>query len=327
MGFYVKRRTIANIYAEFPNAFLVFQREIPTRINSGTLLQMLLAECGELQTPYAPVDEPVSSNSQFVIYLNAWSMARHDTWVRMLAALEATYNPINNYDRTDSETEYTAGTASNSNSRTGSEDRQTSDNTVNNAIRANSENEDSSTSNSGSDVSSRSGLNSETGTDSANSAFTGHTATSGGDSTAHNKQGFNSTQYQADTQDVTTLGSINDSNSNTATGTIRASNSSSDEAESLTSSRSGSGSAGRGATGTDSATINRTASDSADRSEDDSGISSDSHSRSRTLRSSGNIGVTTSQQMIDAEISLREKYNMYDIIIGEFKRQFCVEVW
>lgn len=52
-----------------------------------------------------------------------------------------------------------------------------------------------------------------------------------------------------------------------------------------------------------------------------------SSSRERTLRSSGNIGVVTSQAMAEAEISLRERFSIYAIIIGMFRERFIVEVW
>lgn len=41
----------------------------------------------------------------------------------------------------------------------------------------------------------------------------------------------------------------------------------------------------------------------------------------------GNIGVTTNQQMITEEMEMRTKYNMVDIITGEFKRRFCLLVY
>ena len=44
-------------------------------------------------------------------------------------------------------------------------------------------------------------------------------------------------------------------------------------------------------------------------------------------RRSGNIGVTTSQQMIEAEMALRAKHNMYQIISDSFKRHFCIMVY
>ena len=49
--------------------------------------------------------------------------------------------------------------------------------------------------------------------------------------------------------------------------------------------------------------------------------------RSRDLHISGNIGVTTSQQMIESELQLRDKYNLYYLILDEFRREICVEVW
>lgn len=41
----------------------------------------------------------------------------------------------------------------------------------------------------------------------------------------------------------------------------------------------------------------------------------------------GNIGVTTNQQMISEEMEMRTKYNMVDIITGDFKRRFCLLVY
>ena len=41
----------------------------------------------------------------------------------------------------------------------------------------------------------------------------------------------------------------------------------------------------------------------------------------------GNIGVTTSQQMIESEMELRAKYDIYKIISREFEREFLVQVY
>lgn len=41
----------------------------------------------------------------------------------------------------------------------------------------------------------------------------------------------------------------------------------------------------------------------------------------------GNIGVTMAQQMIEAELNLRTKYDMVNIIIAEFKQRFCLMVY
>lgn len=50
------------------------------------------------------------------------------------------------------------------------------------------------------------------------------------------------------------------------------------------------------------------------------------HGNTRTGRTYGNIGVTTTQQMIEAERDV-VKFNIYDYIIDSFKRRFCLLVY
>ena len=50
-------------------------------------------------------------------------------------------------------------------------------------------------------------------------------------------------------------------------------------------------------------------------------------SSTRTGRTYGNIGVTTSQQMLESEITLRARYNIYNIIVRDFKERFCLLVY
>lgn len=47
----------------------------------------------------------------------------------------------------------------------------------------------------------------------------------------------------------------------------------------------------------------------------------------RNLRSHGNIGVTTSQQMLEAELDISEKINIYNFITNSFKNRFCLLVY
>lgn len=41
----------------------------------------------------------------------------------------------------------------------------------------------------------------------------------------------------------------------------------------------------------------------------------------------GNIGVTTSQKMLEDEILVRDKYNFFDIISEQFKKEFCILIY
>lgn len=50
-------------------------------------------------------------------------------------------------------------------------------------------------------------------------------------------------------------------------------------------------------------------------------------SRNITISAHGNIGVTTNQTMITAEINMRAKYNIYRIIVNDFINKFCLGVY
>lgn len=63
--------------------------------------------------------------------------------------------------------------------------------------------------------------------------------------------------------------------------------------------------------------------------ENNTGYSSD-NSTSTGLhngRIHGNIGVTTSQQMLQSELDISPKLNVYDYIINSFKNRFCLLVY
>ena len=53
----------------------------------------------------------------------------------------------------------------------------------------------------------------------------------------------------------------------------------------------------------------------------------DAHTDTIKRREYGNIGVTTSQAMLEAELKLRSDYDIYRIITEEFKDKFCLQVY
>ena len=81
----------------------------------------------------------------------------------------------------------------------------------------------------------------------------------------------------------------------------------------------------RRTTGESETEYNTTDADTGTQTMADSG--SDTETRNYTLTRSGNIGVTTSQQMLESEMLLRGKWNMYDIIANAFRHDMCVCVW
>lgn len=238
MGFYKPRPTLAELYNEDSTIFSGLL--LPPTLQLPILRSIILQELGDLETVFTAAED-------IKAYLPMWSAARLNSWQRVLDALSADYNPIHNYDRTDTETENVTG--------------------------------------SGTETSS--GSDKESSTDTQNSSFTGTTQAGGQDTVTRNVQGYNSSAFVPSDQDVTALGNKQDSSSAT----------------------------------TGAGTQNRESSRSEDRSRTDTEI------RSRTLNSAGNIGVTTSQQMITAEVEMRQKWTVYGIICEAFKHDLCVGVW
>lgn len=79
----------------------------------------------------------------------------------------------------------------------------------------------------------------------------------------------------------------------------------------------------------DSDALVDTDSTSGNSSTDDSNSSEYTGGDSREIntRAHGNIGVTTNQQMIEAEIAMRHNHNLYNIILNDFINKFCLGVY
>ena len=86
---------------------------------------------------------------------------------------------------------------------------------------------------------------------------------------------------------------------------------------------SGSGSTQTKVAGFNSATPSTTDRDSTTQSTSSNSSSSGSH----TGHIYGNIGVTTSAQMLQGEIDVRLANDMYQIICQSFKNEFCVQIY
>lgn len=201
---------------------------LPEDLSHEILDPLLLAETAELEILY-----PEPNTLKTVI--KAWALARQSSWTRMLEALDAEYDPISNYDRTESWTD----THNLTNSREFH------------------------------------------GTNSGSINGNGATVSSGSGTDTGTVAGYNSTDW-ANKDKMTRSDSSNIQSSNT---------------------QSSSGA-------NDYADTNR-----------------DTGTLTRAGRVSGNIGVMTSQQMVTAEIELRSVMDMYQIIVREFTKRFCLGVY
>lgn len=112
------------------------------------------------------------------------------------------------------------------------------------------------------------------------------TKNTGSDNTLHNVSPYDSGAYVADSQDIANL---NNQLATTDTGTTTT-------------------------TGTDSGTVNNTGNDS---------IHTDSTHKGRTH---GNIGITTSQQMLEEELKIA-RFNLIKKISDIFIKEFCVMLY
>lgn len=213
---------------------------LPDGVDKPTLIDNIILETAELECIYPT---PVFLKTA----IGLWSNVQFLTWDRVYSVMNMEYNPIENYDR--QETETTTGTRAHS----------------------------------GKDTTTRSGTVSETG---STTASTQGTASESG-TTTNKIAGFDST-------------TLVDHDSSTGSNTRQASDSST-------------GSSTR--SGSDSSTQELTHGEQI------------ADSGSRTSRIHGNIGVTTSQMMVQAEVDLAPNVNIYQYITADFRKRFCVEVY
>lgn len=212
---------------------------IPTSVDRETLIDNIIMEAAELELlfPNADILGRLIGN---------WSKTRLAAWNRMIGALDAEYNPIENSDRYEDHLEdYTRDLKESDNY---TRDLKENDNYTRNL------------------------------TDSGNSNSRGRTQNS--------RTGYNSGDLQ-----------VTDSSS---------SEDHSDETRSYT----GSDERNKGYTGGDDRNKGYTGGDT----------------RHTVIHTHGNIGVTTNQHMVEAELKLRQ-YDIYKLITNEFIDTFCIGVY
>lgn len=78
-------------------------------------------------------------------------------------------------------------------------------------------------------------------------------------------------------------------------------------------------------TGTDTRTYNTTDADTGTQTDNDGG--SDTHTRNYTLSRSGNIGATTSQQMIESERALWKWNFFHDVVFPDIDRVLTIQIY
>lgn len=208
--------------------------------DKGIFINNVLMECAELEVLY--------SNLDFLKFaIEKWSAKEVLIWQRVYDASQLEYNPIENYNRTESTTIRNSGSMTHS----GKDSNQAS----------------------GNDTDTTTGYDSIVG--------------SGTDTDTKSRTSFDNNTYAAVEKVEMAKGSTQTNNHNT---TLTHTNGRKDEM-----------------------TYGH--------------IITDTTGRTITGNISGNIGVTTSQQMIEQELELAPKLNVINMMIESFKNRFCLLVY
>ena len=263
----------------------------------------LLAETQELEILYPDPE----SMKHAILY---WSKKELDVWTKLYETTQYEYNPIYNYDRTEEETVTTSGTnqASGQDSRSGTgTDSSTTQNSG-----SDSTNHGHVITNSGSDSTTHTGTDTTLHTGTEN---TGHTGTG---NVMHSVQAYDDQVLQSQSSDSETRNFSDNTTRNLS------------DAETLNLTDETTHGLKETHSGTDSVTYGGKTTNSGSRSESDSVTYGRKDTRNetitRTVRAYGNIGVTTTQQMIQSSRDIA-KFCLSDIIISDFIRRFCILVW
>ena len=299
---------------------------LPDGIDKDNLVANIMRNSGDLY-PYHQIPEYLKSNITF------WFSRRLFDFDRMYQSLRMEYSPIDNYNRIEdikreykdsgSDTE-TLTLGSSTTSKHSGTDTETT--TLGSSTTSKHSGSDTETTTLGSSTTS-----SHTGTDTEN--------TQGGGSnekgvSAYNEDGYTNREKDTETHNSNNTQTFNSTVTNTGSG-------SDTQKQTFDSTVTNTGSGSDTQTLTFDSTVTNTGSGSDiqeqrfDSSVTNTGSGSDmtqtdygkQRMETENTHIHGNIGVTTTQEMIESEMSLRAKYDIYKIISREFEREFLVQIY
>lgn len=220
--------------------------------------------------------------------IGVWSHKNIDVWNRLYATTQYDYNPIENYNR------FETGTQSGSGSSTHSGTETHSDTSVQGGKDTHTDTKTQSGKDTYKDSTDKGGSDTVTGDKTAGHWIAAFDSTASGDDDGLVKK----TRDEENAETTTEYGATIDSEGEMNYGKKETENGSFNYGK--TESR-------NGGTARDEKTVNE-------------------NNGEHTLHAHGNIGVTTTQKLIREQRDI-DKFNLYDIIIGEFKMRFCILVY
>ena len=296
-------------YMNKRNTSLFSDIELPTGIDKTTLVNTILVESGEMESIY--------TNPDFIkTAINTWFKRKHNMLERWASAISATYNPIYNYDRTEEASDKTNITENVNNTK--NETTQSSS-SGSESTGISSEN---TTKNTGTDSTAIDNTNTNT-KDLTDTTTNNTTNTIGAqNNTVENKKSaYNSSSYEPYDKSEESVGnrsdSVTENGSVTYTGTDK-NVLDSDTVRTLNTK-----------TETNSETeANKHHNNSGNTSVNGTGSSTKTGSNNLThnMRAYGNIGVTTTQKLLEEEFELWGRVDIYKDTADLFVQDFCILV-
>lgn len=283
--------------------------QIPSALDKPTLIDNLLSETAELEVLYP---NPVV----FKNLVGVWSAKQLDIWNRLYATTQYEYNPIENYNRYETGSEDGAGSTVHSGTDT------TADTTTYGGTDGRTE----AIMHGGSDVNTRQmaegGTEGETTT--AQMAQGGQDVVTGADTKGHWVAGFDSTASGQNDGLVKQTRDQDDATTTTAYGKTESDNGSKTTNFGKTESESDTTAYGKTENVQETRTYGQTVNKAGNMTHGER-VATTSEG-SHELHAHGNIGVTTTQKLIREQRDI-DLFNLYDIIIEDFKMRFCILVY
>lgn len=313
--------TLMQYYKEYPALF--DGMKIPTyadgdtvyTLNRDLLINSIILKSGEFECLY--------NNPEFMSFaIGIWSDKYYDKWVELLKTLHYDYNPIHNYDRTETrniESERSRFVDNDTekrglNSYENTQNQKIDDTVTRTPNLSYEEN-----------ITNKNTENVDATLNSSNSGETSSNTGSGGkDTELHYKAAFNSDPVVLTDKIETDYGKT----SNTAGTTTDTGESNTTSERTTTDTRTNEkNESGNEITDTDR-TENQT--DTGNTNYQETG-SSDLHEAEtigniETIKAAGNIGITSTQRMIELQRDIVE-FNLYDYIADSFVHEFCIMVY
>ena len=283
--------------------------QIPAELDKPTLIDNLLAETAELEVLYP---NPVI----FKNLVGVWSAKQIEIWNRLYATTQYEYNPIENYNR------YETG----SDSGTGRTTHSGTDTTADSTTYGGTDGRTEAIMHGGSDTNTR--QMAEGGTEGESTtgqmAQGGQDVVTGSDTKGHWVAGFDSVPSGDDDGLVKQTRDQDDVSTTTAYGRTESDNGSKTTTFGKTESENDTTAYGKTENVTEQRTYGQTIQKAGNMTHGEQVATT--NAGEHNLHAHGNIGVTTTQKLIQEQRDV-DLFNLYDIIIEDFKMRFCILIY